>query len=41
MTLSKVKWPPTRGSKGHELNHLVYNVCFRFSNETEVERLIA
>ena len=24
MTLPKVKGPPTGGSKGHELNHLVY-----------------
>ncbi len=23
VTLSRVKWPPTRGSKGHGLNHLV------------------
>ena len=28
-----VKWHPTRGSKGHDLNHLVRKVSFPFSEK--------
>ena len=33
VTFSKVKWPPTRGEKGHGLNHLAFLVSLPFAGK--------